>query len=183
MNTVISYFKNTAKKYPDNIAVEDLNGDITYSVLDSLSEKIAGGILAKIPEETKNQPVLVYLPKQIESVASYVAILKTGNPYVPVDYQIPLQRLQTTVDNLKPVMIIADDAGIETLNAGNFKTDALICRYEDLTNAEENLKKTERIITDVVDTDPCYVMYTSGTTGVPRELLFHTEALRTTQTG
>lgn len=166
MNTVISYFKNTAKKYPDNIAVEDLNGEITYRDLDEKSEKLAGGILKEI--QTKNQPVLVYLPKQIESVIAYLGILKTGNAYVPVDYQIPLQRLSATVDNLKPVMIIADSEGIEKLKSGELKTDAVICQYEDLVNAEAAENKTSKILTDVVDTDPCYIMYTSGTTGVPK---------------
>lgn len=168
MNSVISYFKNTVKKYPERIAVEDVNGEITYSALDELSEKLAGGILKELDTYAKNKPVLVYLPKQIESVVAYVGILKTGNPYVPVDYQIPMQRLKTTIDNLKPAMIIADSQGIEKLEAEGFETDAKICNYEELVVADADVRKTQEILVKVVDTDPCYIMYTSGTTGVPK---------------
>jgi len=168
MNTVLSYFKKTVKKFPNNISVEDTNGEITYKQLDELSDFLASNIIDSLDKNVKISPVLVFLPKQIESVISYVGILKTGNPYVPVDYQIPMQRLQTMIDNLNPEIIIADEEGIKRLNQNNIKTDATICNYTELIKESTELNCVEKCIAETIDVDPAYIMYTSGTTGIPK---------------
>lgn len=168
MNTILSYFKETVKKFPDNIAVEDVNGEITYKKLDELSDCLAANIIDVVGTDVRNLPVLVYLPKQAESVVSYMGILKTGNPYVPTDYQVPMQRLQTMLDNLKPELIIADEEGLEKITQNNIKTDAKLCKYEDLIKENAELSLVERSMAETTDTDPAYIMYTSGTTGVPK---------------
>ncbi len=168
MNTVLSYFKKTAEKLPENIAVEDVNGEMTYRELDTLSDFLAANILEALGRSVKNLPVLVYLPKQNESVVSYVGILKTGNPYVPIDYQIPAQRLQVMIDNLRPELIIADSEGIEAIKEYGIKTDALIENYRDLIKENTNLDNVAKCIRETLDVDPAYIMYTSGTTGVPK---------------
>lgn len=168
MNTVLSYFKKTVKKFPDNIAVEDVNGEITYRQLDELSDFLAANIICGLDMNIKNSPILVLLPKQIESVVSYIGILKTGNPYVPIDYQIPMQRLQGTLDNLLPEMIIADEESIQRINQNGIKTNAKICNYEDLITERAKLNCVEKCIAETIDVDPAYIMYTSGTTGVPK---------------
>lgn len=165
MNNIISCFINTAKRFPDNIAVEDVNGEISYKELDSFSDSVATAIINKLGT-VRNQPVLVYLPKQIESVVSYLGILKSGNPYVPVDYAIPMQRLQVTIDNLKPAFIISNDDGVETLNSLSF--DAEVLNYNDLINVKSEPEKIEKSISLTMDVDPAYIMYTSGTTGIPK---------------
>ena len=168
MNNIISYFKNTVKIFPDNIAVEDVNGEISYKELDSLSDALATGIINSLGDGVRNLPILVYLPKQIESVVSYVGILKSGNPYVPVDYQIPMQRLQVTIDNLSPSIIIANDEGIETLKQNEISFEAKLLNYDDLIAEKADADKIDEAISLTMDVDPAYIMYTSGTTGVPK---------------
>ena len=168
MNTVLSYFKRTVKNFPNNISVEDVNGEITYKQLDELSDFLAANIIDILDKNIKNSPILVFLPKQIKSVVSYVGILKTGNPYVPVDYQIPMQRLQGMLDNLIPEMIIADEEGIQKINQHNIKTSAKICNYEELIKESRKLDYVEKCIAETIDVDPAYIMYTSGTTGIPK---------------
>lgn len=168
MNTVLTYFKKTVDRFPDNISVEDVNGEITYKQLDELSDFLAANIIAELKGDVKNLPVLVFLPKQIESVVAYVGILKTGNPYVPVDYQVPLQRLSAMIDNLNPAMIIADEEAIARLNEYGLQTKAKICLYSELVKETRGVECINRCISETIDVDPAYIMYTSGTTGVPK---------------
>ncbi len=168
MNTVLTYFKKTVAKFPENIAVEDVNGEITYKQLDEVSDYLAANMLDVIGGCVKNLPILVFLPKQIESVVAYLGSLKTGNPYVPVDYQIPMQRLQVMIDNLNPAMVIADDEGLQKLQQGNIKTDAKVCHYTELIRKNAQLELVEKAMEETIDVDPAYIMYTSGTTGIPK---------------
>lgn len=168
MNTVVGRFKDTVEKFPDNIAVEDAKGRISYRELDELTDALAGGLLDRLPANARNVPVLVYLPKEMPAVASFLAVLKVGCPYVPVDFQVPLQRLAAMTAKLRPALIIADSEGAERLSDSGLNWGAEICLYSSLAAAEARPHLQAERLEGVIDTDPAYIMHTSGSTGEPK---------------
>ena len=164
INSVIDYFNKTVESFPQNIAVEDFVREITYENLKKESISIANGILNKLPADKKLQPVLIYLPKTIEAVASFLACLYTGNIYVPTDENIPLKRLEAMLENMENPLIITDESGFSRLKGIGISGNA--CIYSELLKFPANYEIVNTA--EAIDLDPAYIMHTSGSTGVPK---------------
>ena len=104
LNSAARWLATTAARFPERIGVEDEWGTMTWRELETAVERVSTAMLELGVE--RNQPVLVYLPKSRESVASFLAALYTGCPYAPVDYAIPMERLARTLENLRPALAL-----------------------------------------------------------------------------
>ena len=92
--------------------------------------------------------------------------LYSASPYVPIDYAIPMARMEKTVENLHPTAIITDTDGKTKLESLNLDTEILI--FDELADGQANDAAVDKSLGCVCDLDPVYIMYTSGSTGVPK---------------
>ena len=165
LNSAARFLAPTAARFPDRTAVEDEWGSLTWKELEGAVERVAAALLDLGAAAAR--PVLVYLPKSRESVVSFLAALYAGCPYAPVDYAIPPERLARTLENLRPAFVITDPEGLAHLSALDL-CGAQAVLYTDLAAAEPDRDRVMAALDQVIDTDPCYIMYTSGSTGVPK---------------
>lgn len=163
---VAEYLINAAKKYPDKVAIRDEKREITFLELDKQARCIAGLI-----EETfgtmRNEPIAVYMEKGINCIVAFMGIVYSGNFYSPIDVHTPKERAVLILQTLKPVMVITDmsvkNGVLEELQIASEH----ILRIEDAIAKEreydfENLQRVH------LDIDPLYVLFTSGSTGIPK---------------
>ncbi len=165
MNSAILFLERSAQRYPQKIAIEFNDEQIRYSEL--RAKAISVGY--SLSQHTKRQPILVFLPKSIESILSFLGTLYSGNFYVPVDFSMPMARLRKIIENLQPAGIITNEEGKSLLDVGS---ELRIFLIEDLLTAEVQPHVAEKealtIVAKTLDTDPIYIMYTSGSTGTPK---------------
>ena len=96
MNSIACLLETAAKRWPQNIVLEDNDGEMTYAELHRQSRRAATFFLKKGLK--RGQPVAVYLPKSNACVVSFYAALYCGVPYSPLDFTAPAARIQRTLE-------------------------------------------------------------------------------------
>lgn len=165
MQSAVCLLERAADKFKNKTAFEDKDGTITFDELRNKSRIVASELIKNVTVGRK-YPIAVYLPKSIGSIISFMGSLYAGSPYVPIDYAIPQERMKQTAKTLLPTAIITDSQGKETLS--QLSLDAKILLIDDLLNGICNDSSVDLSLNSVCDTDPAYIMYTSGSTGVPK---------------
>ena len=161
--SAVTLLDNAAQKYGDRTAFKDKDGSVSFAEL-RVTSRILASSLIKSAKTGNTRPVMIYLPKSIKSIVSFMGSMYAGSPYVPMDYAVPMHRFTQTAQNLCPCAVITDEAGKEKLS--QITIDAPILLYSELIKgvcddmAIDSIQKT--------DLDPAYIMYTSGSTGTPK---------------
>lgn len=167
LNSAVRLLDNAVKKHPDKTAVSDEWGEITYSQMrrDAMSAGMA--IIKSSLPGTGVEPVIVYLKKSLKCIVSFMGAMYSGNPYVPVAYDMPVNRIQKIIDSLEGRgHIITDNEGMERIKLMNNSMPVHI--YDEIINTKTDEDIIEKTVGKVCDTDPIYIMFTSGSTGDPK---------------
>ncbi len=102
--TIISRFEEQVFKFPDKIAICETNSIVNYSELNNFSNGLAAKIL-KLNEKADGNIALL-LENGTPAVIGMLGVLKTGNAYVPLDINYPIERLKYIVKDTKCKLII-----------------------------------------------------------------------------
>ena len=168
-NSAVRLLDNAVKIYENKTAVSDEWQSYTFSELQSLGHSIATAILQKAQGGYMVEPVMVYLPKSGKCIASFMGAMYSGNPYVPIAYDMPTSRIQKIVDLLEGRgHIITDDAGFEIIRTMSIPDTMAVHIYDEIISLAPDNDAVYRALDKVIDTDPIYIMFTSGSTGEPK---------------
>src|SRR3989344_9458390 len=165
VNKLYQLLENSAKQFPDNVALVYLEKKISYQQLNSSADQIKK-LLVSIGINDGSR-VAICCPKSIEFVASIFGILKTGAAYVPVDYFSPIERNKFIIENCEVAAIIITKELFE-----NFKSDFSF--VADIGN-DLILAKNNKVELKKSPEDLSYILYTSGSTGNPKGVMYSNE--------
>ncbi len=128
MRNVLEYLEQSAKKYPDKIAVKDTSSSYTYEQLQKKAKHI-GACLAK--QTTPRHPVCVFADKSADTLAVFFGIVYAGCFYTLVDPSFPEARIQSMLSVLQPDLIVDGSNASEKLAACGYTEH--VVRMETLT--------------------------------------------------
>ena len=166
-NSAVLLLDGISRRLPDSVAIEDKQTSLTYKQYDDFALSIGSRIIDLQQNWSRPGPVAVYLPKGYECLVSFMGIMYSGNIYVPIDEKMPATRLDKLLDNLSPVYVITNEKNKAVLQSLSFD-DGKILIYDELV-AYPPCKESALVrVGMIVDADPIYIMYTSGSTGVPK---------------
>lgn len=162
--SILQYLEQTAMKYANKIAFGDMNREVTYTEFLTNSKKI-GSKLTNL--EKTNSPIAILLDKSVACLETMMGVLYSGNFYTILDVKSPNERLSSIIDTLQPVAIITDSKN-ET-KAKEIATESqIVYLYEEIIESDICKTKLEQVRCQMIDTDPMYILFTSGSTGVPK---------------
>lgn len=161
---VIEYLEKTVKLFPNKVAYIDNNHSYTFLDIQTNAQKIASYIHNKYSIE--NKPIVVFLPKTAETLISFHGITYSHNVYVPIDINQPINRIKSIFDVLKPVLIITDERRAPLIEQIYKKNQIIL--YSETQKAVVDNNIIEKSLNKQISTDPLYILFTSGSTGIPK---------------
>lgn len=164
MNILELIEKNVIKN-GDRIAYECNNNSLTYEGLWELSDRLAKWILKKFGDD--HRPIVVYGHKSPLQLICFLAAVKSGRPYCPIDDSMSCGRVEDIIKTVNGKVVFAT----ETIDV---EEDIIIGKdiIEIILSLEENklLGEEKNWLRDkwTKNDETYYIIFTSGTTGKPK---------------
>lgn len=163
MYNVLQWLEESGLKYGNKIAVVDENGALTYEELIHRSKTIGSELFKSVGIR---KPVAVLADKGIDTLSVFFGIVYAGCFYVSFNPELPEVRLSQVQSVLNAECIVTDEEHLE--RAKELISEDRILLIEDLKKAEIDEDVIKSIRSKIIDTDPLYANFTSGSTGVPK---------------
>jgi sugar O-acyltransferase (sialic acid O-acetyltransferase NeuD family) len=157
-----------------NLALKTRDFRCTYAEMNGYANSVAARILS-VAGITLGQAA-VLLPNTPDLIITVLASLKAHKAYVPLDPGFPKARLQTMIRYTEPSVLLTDDQHLELAEelAG---TGTHIINISQTTRDPE--APNPKVACDPLDR--AYILFTSGSTGQPKGIVFlHRNLLHTT---
>lgn len=179
--------QKSAELYPEKTAVRYKNEEISYKILDILSDQLGSSLINK--DVQIGDRVGIYIDKSIDAVIAIFGVLKSGACYVPLDPMAPPQRQLLIINNCSLEYLIASSKKLFQIlpmlqNKSNLKyifiidagkeevkenmPEVNIIFKEKIFTAENNIKQQTK---QIGDNNLAYILYTSGSTGQPKGVM------------
>lgn len=162
-HNVPDLFKETVERHRDRAALVLSDREVvTLGELDRLSDKAA--LFLRRLGVHKGDRVGIRLDNCALAYSLIVACLKIGAPYFVVDPSNPPARIAHIIETCSPKVIFS----AEEMPRERCHRVVLVDRenqFAALDGAVSGALETE---SDIVGSDPAYIMFTSGSTGVPK---------------
>ncbi|MEO7827677.1 MAG: amino acid adenylation domain-containing protein, partial [Allosphingosinicella sp.] len=157
-------FEEQVRRDPGRLAVAAAGARMTYGELDRLASRLAGRLHRA--GARPNQLVAVVMEKGWEQIVAVLAVLKSGSAYLPLDPDLPAERLRHLLEHGEVELALTQPwldeslawpAGIE-----RFRVDGGGGEERELVDDGAPPAALQGL------EDLAYVIFTSGSTGLPK---------------
>ena len=176
---ILQYLEATATRLPDKLAFSDGEQGMTFGELSHAARAIGSALIHR---GHTREPIVILMEKSAREIAVFLGVVYAGCHYVPMDAEMPKLRMQKILETLTPRLLICS-AQTEKL-ARELPFEGEIICAETLMDCPEDATVLDRVRNRQIDTDPIYVVFTSGSTGIPkgvaachRSVIDYTESL------
>jgi len=171
---VQQYFSESAKKDPNNIAVNVWHEEksrkygaaISFGDLERYSNRLARYLKSKGVERGDRVAFMFMKIASVDAIASLLAILKSDAIYVPLHHTLPPERVAKIWNDAKPKFIICESYSAKELK----KYEKAGFQFVEIDKEKIFIDKQfgESLVYDNDGQDSAYILYTSGSTGTPK---------------
>lgn len=161
-NTIFEIYSNIKNKFPDKIALETEDEQLTFSQLFDRSLRLAEYISVRNVHRHINPVVAIILNRNSNLITTLLASIFSGCTYIPIDPEYPVDRIKYMIEDSGAACVLTESA-LESeikeleLQIPAFFVNTVVDSFES-KNAAPDFQENENI----------YTIYTSGSTGQPK---------------
>ncbi|MFD0417054.1 amino acid adenylation domain-containing protein [Streptomyces sp. NPDC127108] len=158
-------FEARVTRHPDRVALTLGGEHLDYATLNARANRLAHALLARGagPERL----VALALPRSVDAVVAILAVLKSGAGYLPLDLDHPPDRVERTLADARPVLLLSQDPMDVRAEVPRLVLSARGTVEELAVRPDTDPTDTDRL-GPVTPATTAYVIYTSGSTGRPK---------------
>ena len=166
LTNVLEYLEQTVTRLPDKVAFANEELGLTFSQVYNQARAIGTHLHN---EGFYKKPVVVFMKKHPKTIVAFLGTIYSGCFYVPLDEEMPRHRVELIFQTLNPGAIICDDTTAPLVQAFDYSGKTYL--YDEICNTAVNDEALAVIRDHQIDTDPIYIVFTSGSTGIPKGVM------------
>ncbi|MFJ2338947.1 amino acid adenylation domain-containing protein [Pseudomonas protegens] len=154
-------FADQAAKAPDAPAVFFAEQRLSYRELDTQANQLAHKLIELgVGPEVR---VAIAMPRCAEIMVAFLAVLKAGGVYVPLDIEYPQDRLRYMMQDSGAWLLLTQNHLLDRLPIPDGLPTLSVERAADFAGYPASAPQV-----DLAEENLAYVIYTSGSTGLPK---------------
>ena len=163
MKTVLDFLRIRAEQTPDRPMFRDETETLTASDAALRADRIGSALLRR---GAAREPVLVFMKRGGAMIAAFFGVWRANCFYVPVDAEMGESRIRSILERVRPRFALTDESAAALLSACGFKGEALDASA--LLKEPVDADALDAAARATLDSDPAYLVFTSGSTGAPK---------------
>ena len=167
MKNILEYLEATAARSPEKTGFTDPDRNTAFVQVMNRSRKAASS-MKDIPA---NSPVAIVIDRSVRCIEAMFAAVYAGCFYTVIDVHSPVSRISDIFSTLRPAAVMTDSSCLALTGEileGCTMQDLPVIIYEDAVSCPEDTEFISSIRASMIDTDPLYVLFTSGSSGKPK---------------
>lgn len=168
---IVECFEQRAREMPEAVAVVDGERELSYRELDLAADTLRDGLRAR--GVGAGSRVATYLPRGVDAIIAFLAILKARGTYVPIDMGYPTGRVAAILASAAPRLVLtrlSSAAAVAAVSDGDVPIELYF-----IDDAPVSVAPRSRPV--IRPDDAAYCFFTSGSTGRPKGVVVDHRAL------
>lgn len=158
---IIQFIDLENKNKQNNIAIDFGKRQLTFQQLNNRANQLANYLMKR---GVKPGDVVSVLQQNSDyMILSVLAILKLGAIYLPIEAELPSERIEYMIDNAKSNLVLCLDSLSSKLDHLNINVICLDTDWIDIADEAHSFQPC-----NISTFDTAYILYTSGSTGLPK---------------